>query len=207
MRLLHLHSSILGAHSASRQAAAQVVERLTGAGSVDVVERDLVADPLPHLTLPTLPSKHPASANVDEATRQAFAAERLRSDEVLAEFLAADVIVVDAPMYNFTVPSQLKAWVDRIVVAGVTFKYGPNGAEGLAGDKRVILVAARGNFYGEGSPASAFEHLETYLRTVFGFIGVTKREGVALDGRATGPDARASAMERAAAAARELQPA
>jgi FMN-dependent NADH-azoreductase len=93
------------------------------------------------------------------------------------------------------------------VVAGVTFKYGASGVEGLAGDKRVILVAARGNFYGEGSPASAFEHLETYLRRVFGFIGVTKLEVVALDVLATGPDARANAMERAAAAARELQPA
>src|SRR3981189_318264 len=88
------------------------------------------------------------------------------------EFLSADIVVIGAPMYNFTIPSQLKAWIDRIVVAGKTFKYSDKGAEGLAGAKRVIIAVSRGNFYGAGAPAAAGEHLETYLRWVFGFIGI-----------------------------------
>ena len=91
---------------------------------------------------------------------------------VLDEFLAADIVVIGAPMYNFTIPSQLKAWIDRILVAGKTFKYGPEGVQGLAGNKRVIVAISRGGFYGAGTPAAVGEHLETYLRWVFGFIGV-----------------------------------
>ena len=91
---------------------------------------------------------------------------------MLDEFLAADTIVIGAPMYNFTLPSQLKAWIDRIVIAGKTFRYTENGPEGLAGGKRVIIALARGGFYSDGSPAAALEHLETYLRGVFNFIGI-----------------------------------
>jgi FMN-dependent NADH-azoreductase len=203
VKLLHIDSSILGGHSASRQISHDVVERLRGqGGTVEVVRRDIVADPLPHLELSNLPSRHPLAAQLDPAAREASAAIRAESDQVLQEFLDADVVVIGAPMYNFTVPSQLKAWIDRILVAGVTFSYGPDG---LAGGKRVILVPARGGFYGQGSPAAAFEHLETYLRTVFGFIGVSDLETVIVEGLAAGPEARASALERAAAAARELK--
>lgn len=206
MNVLHIQSSILGYHSVSRQISAEVVARLrAGGAAVELVERDLVADPLPHLELATLPSRHPAAAQVGEAAKAARAAERAESDRVLQQFLDADVVVVGAPMYNFTVPSQLKAWIDRVVVPGATFRYGENGPEGLAGDKRVVLVPARGNFYGEGSPNAAFEHLESYLRTVFGFIGVTDLEVVAAEGLSRGADARASAVERATAAARELR--
>src|ERR1700712_5755937 len=100
---------------------------------------------------------------------------------VLDEFLAADIVVVGAPMYNFTLPSQLKAWIDRVVVAGKTFRYGPQGAEGLAGNKRVIVAISRGGFSGPGTPAAALEHLESYLRGVFGFIGVTSLEFISAD--------------------------
>ena len=93
---------------------------------------------------------------------------------MLEEFLAADIIVLGAPMYNFTIPSQLKAWIDRILVAGKTFKYCAQGVEGLAGNKRVIVAISRGGFYGPGTPAAVGEHLETYLRWVFGFIGITE---------------------------------
>src|SRR6202012_3032201 len=99
-------------------------------------------------------------------------AELAAGQAVLEEFLAADIIVIGAPMYNFTIPSQLKAWIDRIVVGGKTFKYGANGPEGLAGNKRVIVAISRGGFYGAGTPTAALEHLESYLRGVFGFIGI-----------------------------------
>ena len=115
---------------------------------------------------------------------------------MLDEFLAADTIVIGAPMYNFTLPTQLKAWLDRILVAGTTFRYTENGPEGLAGGKRVVIALARGGFYDAGSPASALEHLESYLRGVFGFIGI-EPEFVAADGLAIGPEQRESAIAQA----------
>ncbi len=142
------------ARSAVRSSTNLRFERGGGA----IVYRDLAADPLPHLTL------------------DAFA-----DTTALDEFLAADTIVVGAPMYNFSLPTQLKAWIDRILVAGKTFRYTANGPEGLAKGKRVIVALARGGFYNEGSPASALEHLETYLRGVFNFIGI-EPEFVAADG-------------------------
>lgn len=171
MTILHVDSSISGENSASRAISRSIVDQLRG--SADVVTRDLVSEPLPHLTL------------------DAFA-----DTTVLDEFLRADTIVVGAPMYNFTLPTQLKAWLDRILVAGKTFRYTENGPEGLAGGKRVIIALARGGFYGEGSPAAALEHLETYLRGVFNFIGI-EPEFVAADGLAIGPEQRDSAIRQA----------
>ena len=92
----------------------------------------------------------------------------------LEEFQAAEIIVLGAPMYNFTIPSQLKAWIDRILVKGKTFKYSAQGVEGLAGNKRFIVAISRGGFYGPGTPAAVGEHLETYLRWVFGFIEIAE---------------------------------
>jgi FMN-dependent NADH-azoreductase len=123
----------------------------------------------------------------------------------LADFLAAEVVVIGAPMYNFTIPSQLKAWIDRILAAGKTFRYGAQGVEGLAGDKRVIIAISRGNFYGAGAPAAAAEHVETYLRTVFGFIGVTKVEFIIAEGVQAGPEHREKAITDALAATEALQ--
>ncbi len=126
------------------------------------------------------------------------------SQAVLEEFLAADVVVIGAPMYNFTLPSQLKAWIDRICVAGKTFRYGPQGAEGLAGDKRVIIAISRGGFYGANTPSAAAEHLETYLRAVFGFIGVKNPEIIAAEGVQIGPEQREKALTGALQAATAL---
>ena len=165
MTVLKIDSSITGENSVSRQLTARIVDQLRGSGA-DVIERDLVEQPLDHLTL------------------GAFA-----DSSVLDEFLAADTVVIGAPMYNFSVPSQLKAWIDRIAVAGKTFRYTANGPEGLAGDKRVIIAVSRGGNYSEGSPAANFEHLETYLTAVFGFFGI-KPEFVHADGIAVGPEAR-----------------
>jgi FMN-dependent NADH-azoreductase len=172
--ILHIDSSISGDNSASRALSRNIVAQLKPAlwGNA-LVYRDLVADPLPHLTL------------------DAFA-----DTSVLDEFLAADTVVIGAPMYNFTLPTQLKAWLDRIMVAGKTFRYTANGPEGLAGGKRVIIALARGGVYGEGTPAASLEHLETYLRAVFNFIGI-EPEFVAADGLAIGPEQREQSIRQA----------
>ena len=174
MTILHIDASINSDNSASRQITRSLVDQLKGAQwGEEVVYRDLAADPLPHLTL-----------------------DQFADSSVLDEFFAADTIVIGAPMYNFTLPTQLKAWIDRIVIAGKTFQYGANGPEGLAKGKRVIVALARGGFYNEGSPAAALEHLETYLRGVFNFIGI-EPEFVVADGLAIGPEQREQSLGQA----------
>jgi FMN-dependent NADH-azoreductase len=190
MKLLHVDASILGANSASRRLSAAAVERLNKATpGLEIVYRDLAAEPLSHLTGEHLAAAHgavPESATVQK--------DIAASQTALQDFLAADIVVIGAPMYNFTIPSQLKAWIDRIVIAGKTFKYGPNGAEGLAGNKRVVIAISRGGLYGPGAPAAALEHLETYLRAVFGFIGVTNLEIIVAEGLQIGPEQREKSM-------------
>jgi FMN-dependent NADH-azoreductase len=172
--ILHLDSSINGENSASRELSGSIVNQLKGAlWGEQIVYRDLAANPLPHLTL------------------DAFA-----DTTVLNEFLAADAIVIGAPMYNFTVPSQLKSWIDRIVIAGATFRYTENGPEGLAKGKRVIIAIARGGIYSEGSPTAGFEHVETYLRGVFNMIGI-EPEFVVAEGVNLSPEHRVTAIENA----------
>lgn len=195
MKLLHLDSSILGDHSVSRRLSADIVARLVAAHpDASVTHRDLGATPLPHLSGATLMAAQAPAGSLPPHV----AADVASGAEVMAEFKAADTIVIGVAFYNFGVPSQLKAWVDRILVAGQTFRYGPDGRpEGLAGGKRVILAVARGGFYGAGTPAAPFEHAETYLRTVFGFIGITDIEVVAAEGIAVGPEQRAAAISAA----------
>src|SRR5215475_13761390 len=199
MKLLHIDSSVLGPHSVSRQLSAAIVARLREQHpALDVAYRDLSSTPLSHLS-----GSHLAAAQ--GATASAALQEDLALGQaVLDEFLAADIVVLGAPMYNFTIPSQLKAWIDRILVVGKTFKYGAQGAEGLAGDKRVIVAISRGGFYGAGTPAAIGEHLETYLRWVFGFIGVTRPEFVSADGVQVGPEHREKALANALAAVTRL---
>jgi FMN-dependent NADH-azoreductase len=200
MKLLHIDSSVLGPHSVSRQVSAAIAERLRKATpGLDIIYRDLTAAPLSHLS-----GQHLAAAQGAEpetALEQDLAAGRV----VLEEFLAADIVVIGAPMYNFTIPSQLKAWIDRILVAGKTFKYGAQGVEGLAGNKRVIIAVSRGGFYGAGAPAAVGEHLETYLRYVFGFIGVANPEIIVAEGVQVGPEHREKALQSALTAATNLQ--
>ena len=117
--------------------------------------------------------------------------------EIVYRDLAADIVVIGAPMYNFGIPSQLKAWIDRIAVAGKTFRYTASGPEGLSGNKRVIIATSRGGFYGAGTPAAAVEHAESYLRSVFGLLGVTDLTFVVAEGLAIGPEQRDKAMQGA----------
>jgi FMN-dependent NADH-azoreductase len=200
MKLLHIDSSVLGPHSVSRQVSAAIVERLKKTTpSLQVAYRDLTAAPLAHLS-----GSHLAAAQ--GATPEAHLQQDLAAGQTaLDELLAADIVVIGAPMYNFSIPSQLKAWIDRIAVRGKTFQYGPNGPEGLAGDKRVIVAISRGGFYGADTPMAALEHVETYLRSVFGFIGVTKLEFISADGVQVGPEHREKALAGALQAATGLQ--
>ena len=199
MKLLHIDSSVLGPHSVSRKVSAAIVDRLRQATpGLEVVYRDLTSTPLAHLSGSHLAAGQ--GAVPEAALQQDLAA----GQAVLDEFLAADIVVLGAPMYNFTIPSQLKAWIDRILVAGKTFKYGAQGAEGLAGNKRVIIAISRGGFYGAGTPAAVGEHLETYLGWVFGFIGVTNPEFISADGIQVGPEHREKALAGALQAATDL---
>lgn len=186
MKLLHLDTSALGTNSVTRELTAAVVARWQDANDDLTVEyRDLDADPLPHLTGRSLAKADPAQAEADEATIQ--------------QFLAADVVVIGAPFYNFSIPSTLKAWIDRVAVAGRTFRYTEAGPEGLAGGKRVIIVSGRGGQYGDASPA---DFQEAYLRQVFGFLGVTELEIVRAEGVAYSDQHRADALAAARASIR-----
>ncbi len=200
MKLLHIDSSVLGPNSVSRQVSAAITKRLTRATpGVEVVYRDLSATPLAHLSGAHLAAAQGAVA--DAALQPDLAA----GQAVLEEFLAADIVVIGAPMYNFTIPTQLKAWIDRIAVAGKTFKYDASGVQGLAGGKRIVIALSRGNFYGVGAPAAVYEHAETYLRGVFGFIGVTDIEVIVAEGIGAGPEQREKAIAGALQAATDLR--
>ena len=198
MKLLHLDSSVLGPHSVSRQVSAAIVERLRqSTPGLEVSYRDLTLTPLAHLT-----GSHLAAGQ--GATPEASLREDIAAGQaVLEEFLAVDIVVLGAPMYNFTIPSQLKAWIDRILVAGKTFKYSSQGVEGLVGSKRVIIAISRGGFYGAGTPSAAAEHLD--LHSVFSFIGIANPEIIVAEGVQVGPEHREKALERALTAATNLR--
>lgn len=195
MKLLHIDSGILGTASVSRQlSAAAVAEWRAQHPNTEVVTRDLVAQPLSHLAGDQL---FAAGADPDQQSPE-MRAILSESEKVLQEFLDADVVVIGAPMYNFSIPSQLKAWIDRIAVKGKTFAYSEYGPKGLAGGKTVIIASARGGFYGAQSPVAAWDHQEAYLRTVFGFLGVTDIRFL----RAEGVNVSAEQKDKAIAEAR-----
>jgi len=192
MNLLHVDSSILGANSVSRQLSAAVVERLTAlTPGLAVQYRDLAAEPLSHLSADYL-----AAGQGAVPQSPSFEADFIEGQTALQQFLDADVVVIGAPMYNFSVPSQLKAWIDRLSVVGKTFRYTESGPEGLAGGKRLIVVSSRGGFY-EGTPAAALDHQESYLRAVFGFFGITDITVIQAEGVSRGAAQRAQAIEAA----------
>jgi FMN-dependent NADH-azoreductase len=195
MKLLHIDSSILGEASASRQLSAAIVQALTRAmPDIEVVRRDLDADPIPHLDSRLLAAVRPdiaANGTADVAAEKGAA--------VLEEFLGADIVVIGAPMYNFTIASQLKAWFDRIIIGGKTFRYTEAGAKGLTGGKKVIIASARGGLYMPGTPQAANDFQETYLRAILGFIGIEEIEIVRAEGLALGSEQRETSMRAALA--------
>jgi FMN-dependent NADH-azoreductase len=193
MNLLHLDSSILGDASASRQLGEAVVAAWQAAEPrAQVHYRDLVTSPVLHLSGASLAALGTPEAERDAAQQQ----EAAQSNDALEAFLAADALVIGAPMYNFTIASQLKAWIDRIAVAGKTFTYTENGPVGLAGGKRVIIVATAGGVHA-GQPSGA-AHVD-YLKLMLGFMGITDIQVVAAEGLAYGPQARSDALEHAQA--------
>lgn len=197
MKILHVDSSPLGANSASRKLTASIVENLLRSNpAAEVTARDLAATPLAHLSgsvLQAMTSKEPET--LDAAGQQ----ERAVIDAVLAEFLTADVLVIGAPMYNFSIPTQLKAWIDRLAQVGKTFKYTENGPVGLAGGKRVLIASSRGGFYSTTEALQALDHQEAYLRTVLGFLGITDVTIIRAEGLGMGDAARIAAFEQAQA--------
>lgn len=194
MKILHLDSSILGDASASRVLSAALVEELRSRHpGATVTARDLVAAPVAHLDGPIAGGfRQPGTATSDAALR----AEHELSDTLVTELLASDVIVLGAPMYNFSVPSQLKTWLDRIAQPGRTFRYTETGPIGLAGDKAVLVASTRGGTYCSG-PAGAMDHQESYLKTFFGFIGITRVHFVRAELLTKGAELRSTSMRQA----------
>ncbi|MDY7533495.1 FMN-dependent NADH-azoreductase [Pseudomonas sp. Bout1] len=191
MKLLHIDSSILGDNSVSRQLSAGVVKAWQAAEpGVEVVYRDLAADAISHFSGVTLGALGTAAELRDAVQKH----EADLSASTLAEFLAADAVVLAAPMYNFTIPTQLKAWIDRIAVAGQTFRYTEAGPEGLCGGKKVIIVSTSGGLH-VGQPTGAAH--EDYLSVLLGFLGITDIEFVRAHGLAYGDEARTKALSDA----------
>ncbi|WP_426119101.1 FMN-dependent NADH-azoreductase [Pseudomonas sp. DSP3-2-2] len=200
MTLLHIDASILDHQSVSRQLTATIVERLTeGKPGIQVVRTDLAADPIGHLSAAEFLAFQGVEPQ-DEATKQQVA----RNEQFLTDFLAAEIVVIGAPMYNFSLPTQLKAWLDRIAVAGKTFRYSATGVEGLAGGKRVIVASTRGGLFSEGAPAASLDHQETYLRGIFGFVGINDVTFVRAEGLALGDETRKAAVATAIAQVEQL---
>jgi FMN-dependent NADH-azoreductase len=191
--LLVINSSAAGRDSVSRVLVADAVSKLLEADpAVHVTHRDLGENPPPHLISQTLNGvRGTATTDIE------FAARRL-SDEFIGELKAADTIVIGAPMYNFSVPTTLRAWFDHVLRAGVTFKYVDGAVRGLLGGKRVIVIESRGGMYSEG-PAQAIDFQEPYLRHLLGFIGITDVTFVRAEKIGYGPDARTAAIEDAKA--------
>lgn len=191
MKLLHIDSSILGDNSASRQLSREVVQAWKAAEpGITVTYRDLAADAISHFSAQTLIAAGTSAELRDAALKH----EADLSGLAMAEFLAADAVVIAAPMYNFSIPTQLKAWIDRIAVAGQTFRYTEAGPEGLCGGKKLVIVSTAGGLHA-GQP-SGVGH-EEYLKLMFGFLGITDIEFVRAEGLAYGDDMRTKAMGEA----------
>jgi FMN-dependent NADH-azoreductase len=193
MKILHLDSSVLGENSVSKALTAKVAAFWKAAVPDAVIRhRDLGAEAPQHLS----PGYFAIGAIPEAERSEAQSAELKLSDSLIEEFLAADALIIGAPLYNFTIPSGLKAWIDRVVVAGKTFKYSPEGPVGLAGDKKVVIVATSGGKYGE-TPID-FAHVG-HLKQVLGFVGLKDVRVIRAAGLNMGAESRAEALASAEA--------
>ena len=193
MQLLHIDSAITGEQSVSRELTRRIVAAWkAGHANTTVQYLDLAAQAPAHFTADAMGFRTGQEASTDvQRTENAL------SEALVSPFLAADVIVIGAPLYNFTIPSQLKAWIDRVAQIGRTFKYTDKGPVGLAGGKTVIVASSRGGVYSTSEGGQAMEHQESYLKVVFGFFGITDVRFVRAEGVAMGPDAKAQALTAA----------
>lgn len=193
-KVLYINSSVRSNGSLSRQLSGELVAKLAAQGNT-IVERNLATQPVPHLTEEMMGAFFtPAEQRSAEA-----AATIALSDTLVDELLAADVLVLAAPMYNFSVPSTLKAWIDHVARAGRTFQYTATGPVGLATGKKAYIFTASGGVYSEG-PAAAYDHLSTYLRAALGFLGITDITFVQAEGVALGDDAVAATLAKSRSA-------
>lgn len=191
--ILIINSSPTITYSVSRHLTRTFLDNfILSAGSHAVMERDVGLNPPPHLTEAVVGAYFARGALTPE---QQSAVEL--SDELVAEFMEADVIVIGAPMHNFGVTSGLKAYIDHIVRAGKTFAFGAAGPVGLVSDKAVFVLTARGSDYGEGSALQSMDFQETYLRTILGFIGITEVTFIHCQGLAISEEIRAAAIANA----------
>jgi len=195
MKLLHIDSSPLAGNSVSRALTARTVALWRAAHPGTHVEYlDLAKDAPGHLNADSLGFRMGVNA---EGLSDVQRRENEISERLVSQFLAADVVVLGAPMYNFSVPTQLKAWIDRIAQAGRTFKYTEKGPVGLAGGKTVIVASSRGGMYSTNPALASLDHQESYLKTVFGFFGITDVQFVRAEGVAMGEAAKAQALDAA----------
>ena len=194
MQLLHIDSSVLGDASVTRQLSASTVSAWRAAHpGTQVQYLDLATEAPAHFGADALGYKlGVADASLTDAQRR----ENIVTDRLVQQFLDADVVVVGAPLYNFSIPTQLKAWIDRLAVPGRTFRYTEKGPEGLAKGKTVIVVSGRGGIYSTSPQGQALEHQESYLQTVFGFFGITDVRFVRAEGIAYGPEQRVAALRQ-----------
>jgi FMN-dependent NADH-azoreductase len=193
MNILKIDSGLFAGHSVSRQLTEKVIEQFASTHkNIQVVVRDLVANPIGHLDGEIAL----AAGTLQHERTERQVAELALTEELLEELFAADVIVLGAPMYNFSVPSQLKAWIDRIAQPGRTFRYTEAGAEGLLTDKKAIIVSARGGVYSKGA-AAANEHQESYLQSVLAFIGMTDITIIRAEGLKLSSEIKARAVDDA----------
>lgn len=196
MKLLQIDSSVLGENSVSRKLTAAIVARQAALHpGLEVEQLDLGANPVPHYGAAHFTAMRLGQAPEDAAVQ----ADLARGDGFIASLLAADIIVIGVPMYNFGMPTQLKAWADRVLVAGKTFSYSPEGPKGLVpAGKKVFFASASGGLYSEGNPGAAFQHQVSHLSALLGFIGLTDITIIRAEGLAI-PDLRGPAIAKAEA--------
>jgi FMN-dependent NADH-azoreductase len=198
MKLLHIDSSALGENSVSRQLSKSIATqwRATHPGT-ELDYLDLAANAPTHLSSDSLGFRLGVDANsASDAQRR----ENQVSERLVSQFLAADVVVIGAPMYNFSIPTPLKAWIDRVAQAGRTFAYTEKGPQGLAGGKKVIIASSRGGIYSTNPALAGLDHQESYLKAILGFFGITDVQIVRAEGVAMGDAAKAQALNAAEAA-------
>lgn len=188
--VLKLTSSLFSADGQSSRLAGQFVEKLRATEpGLRLLERDLAADPIPHLDAARFSAFTTPAAERNPAQRAVIEF----SDQLIDELRAADVLVLGLPMYNFGVPSQLKAWFDHIARAGVTFKYTAQGSVGLLTGKKAYVFATRGGAY-QGTPADT---QTAYVRDFLGFLGIAEVEFVYAEKLAVSADTRTAALAEA----------
>jgi FMN-dependent NADH-azoreductase len=193
MRILHLDSSLLGSKSVSRSISSEIVARLVTLNpETSIIYRDLADDPALHLL-----GAHLGTRRGVAALEKTLLDDLLKGNAYMDELFQADIVVIGAPMYNLSIPTPLKAWIDRVAVAGRTYCYTANGPEGLLKNKRVFIASARGAAYSAGNAAAALEHHENYLIGLLGFLGIHDTTVIRAEGIAFSPQAKTEAIVQA----------